>query len=272
MARGDSEMKGAVKANLGPRLFQAYCIGLQRSGTTSVAGIFENYRSAHEFQMPEAMQTICDFNAGKIAKSAVRDFILRRDISGRLEMDSSPINHWYMDFLIREYPNAKFIFTIRDCYSWCDSMIRGLMRLRTDNPAHVLWCRSLLGLDVEIFQYEETMLSRCDLLFDKLLSHWALNEGIARRCPPDRSLVVRTTDIADSLPRIAEFIGVSPETLKRDRARSNRSEIKRPVLEKFGRRFLENKFKPFASSDLMREFFPEAGLKDFLRGDAEDHL
>ncbi len=120
-----SDFIGVMNANK-PLSFKAYNVGIGKTGTLSLAAVFGNYRSRHQFLMTETFEQIGKLEKDEITKKEFRDFIVARDRAGCLEMDSSGHHYFYLDILAGEFPEAKFIFIIRDCYSWFDSVINML--------------------------------------------------------------------------------------------------------------------------------------------------
>jgi hypothetical protein len=111
--------------------FKAYCVGMAKTGTTTIHAIFSSscYRSAHEPEGRFIIPKIFDFAKGKIDQTQLTRYVKHRDRRLGLEMDSSNINYYLIDILVREFSEAKFILTIRDCYSWLDSQIEQHMRV-----------------------------------------------------------------------------------------------------------------------------------------------
>ena len=93
-----------------------FCIGLQKSGTTSLHFAFETlgYRSIHAG--PHIMREIySDRAAGRpFLANMIEDFDAFSDV---------PMNRFYRE-LDRTYPEAKFILTVRDLEAQCRSWIQ----------------------------------------------------------------------------------------------------------------------------------------------------
>jgi len=238
-----------------PRLFQAYGVGLHRSGTLSLSRIFGNYRSAHEFQMAEVREAMRGAKAGSVTPAQVERLVARRDAAGWLEMDSSGLNYWFLGVLARRFPEAKFVFTVRDCYSWCDSMLDQMLNHGDERfPGGRISPSALLR--------------RPGPVLGVLLTQWAQNEAILRRCPPRRSLVLRVDDLSSSLGRLAGFIGVDPRTLRPECAHSNRSARKHRILRRARPSLLADVFRGSSSSPLMRRYFPGLTWEGWLEREA----
>src|SRR5689334_21825647 len=105
------------------RRFHAINVGLPKTGTTSMAGIFSAYRSGHEFMFREMMTALGHRALGTMTDEEIRNLVVERDRLGYLEFDSVSFAWSYVDILSREYPDARFFLTIRDCYSWLDSIL-----------------------------------------------------------------------------------------------------------------------------------------------------
>ena len=113
-----------MQLNKEPGRFKAYTVGLPKTGTVSVTGIFSNYRSPHEFDQWDAHQMVIKYKKSEILKDELCEFIKKRDLMGGIpEMESAHFNRHYIDILIGEFPDAKFVCLVRDCYSWVNSYI-----------------------------------------------------------------------------------------------------------------------------------------------------
>ena len=74
---GELQPRGKGKQGKGmfQRRFRAYNVGIAKSGTTSIAGIFSQYRAAHEFMFPETTKAISDYKTGLISKEEFIGFM-----------------------------------------------------------------------------------------------------------------------------------------------------------------------------------------------------
>ncbi len=258
-----------IKLNHQKRRFQAYNVGIVKTGTFSIAGIFSNYRSLCEFKFKETTEMILKFKKGKIAREEFRRCVRKRDNEGILEMDSASFNYFYLDILVEEFPSAKFIFTIRDCYSWVDSLINMFLgnAVTTDKSNQWIFDYSefAYGLGRSIYNNKKRLMRNFNNLIDKLLAYWDLtNREIIKRLPLERSLIVRTTDISNSVERMADFVGVPRETLIKERSHLFKARHKFNVLHEIEYKFLNKKFKHYCSP-LMERFFPGYTLRNFLK-------
>jgi Sulfotransferase domain len=106
-----------------PRRFDLCCCGLSKTGTHSLAGLFESYRSAHHPDPRVRLRLAAQSLSHEIEDAAVQRVLRRRDRLLRLEMESSTLAGILIEPLSAACPRKKFILTIRDVYSWCDSWI-----------------------------------------------------------------------------------------------------------------------------------------------------
>jgi hypothetical protein len=138
-------------------------------------------------------------------------------------MDTASFNHFYLHILVKEFPQAKFIFTIRDCYSWVNSFLRMISRWKKhfldiglDMPDWMLnYGRILFGeYDWNWFNSYQALQEHLDPLVEMFIKSWGnLNKRILDLLPPERSLILRTSDISRSQTKLADFIGIPAATL-----------------------------------------------------------
>lgn len=205
------------------RRFHAYNVGLPRSGCSSVMALFSNYNSVAEYKERESVELITAWKDGWISDCTLREYILVRHEAGQLEMDTASFNHFYLHILTDAFPDAKFIFTIRDCYSWVNSFLRMISRWRKhfldigqEMPDWMLnYGRILFGeYDWSWFNSYEQLLKNLDPLVEMFIKSWAeLNFKILTLLPPDRSLIIKTPEISKSQSKLAEFIGIPVQNL-----------------------------------------------------------
>jgi len=243
------------------RKFKVYNVGLAKTGTTSIARIFNNYHAQHEFLLRETGHRIKDFNQRKITKDALRDFIRTRDGIGNFEMDSTFCHSYYLDILAEEFPAAQFIFTIRDCYSWVDSVIN-----MVSTHSQITHLDLIFGLPPALLGNEAALRQNFYQYVDDLLVLWSsVNAAILEKLPGDRSLIIRTHEISKKIGALARLIEIPAKTLDLNNSHEFKAAHKLNLLQEMDYDYLEAKFKHYCSS-LMKEYFPGYTLKDFLNG------
>lgn len=258
-----------MKSNKISRSFHAYVVGLPKTGTVSLAGILGNYRSLHEFHQWETHQEIIKLNQGRISRNEFSQFIKKRDfIAGFPEMDAAHFNRHYMDIVAQEFPKAKFICLIRDCYSWLNSYVNYL----TSPEKEALQSSELhngmpFDLPLGPNKKKEELVENFHKYIDVPLSFWTTEyEEILKKLPPGRSMIVRTKEISSRLDEIARFLNVSSDSLIEEQSHLNRAEYNVDILCGQDKGFLEAKFKEHCSR-LMGEFFSGYSLQDYFNED-----
>ncbi|MFC2169249.1 helix-turn-helix domain-containing protein [Acidobacteriota bacterium] len=108
--------------------FKAFRIGIICAGSSTLANMFSRYHTLFEFYTDAVMETITFYRKNKITKEQLISCIKERDVllsSPELESSFEPL--FLTDVLAETFPTAKFIFTIRDCYSWLNYTINWLI-------------------------------------------------------------------------------------------------------------------------------------------------
>ena len=221
--------------------------------------IFGQYTSYHDFKRsdPEFMMAL--YRQGQINRGEFGKFLLRRDHKMWAEMESSGGIHRYIDFLVHIFPQAKFIFTLRDCYSWCDSYIDASINHPYKGPSP--------SLDPLFFKTKESAIQNIIPILSHALSLWhETNESIMKTCPPERLFVVRTDRIVKDIEGIADFLNVSVDSLCLEMVHSNQSCHKYHVLGMAPYSLVKGIFEE-RQLPLMEKYFPRFSLDDFLRVD-----
>ncbi|MGB8701974.1 MAG: sulfotransferase [Thermosynechococcaceae cyanobacterium] len=250
------------------RRFRAYCIGAAKTGTTTISLMFEpSYRSCHEPEASLVLEKVLDYWNGKIDRRRLASYIRHRDRRLGLEMDASHLNAPLMDSLLQVYEDAKFILTIRDCYSWLDSLFnhhgpvyRSLGNRKSFQTAK--WTRFYNHIyGSEKFQYssQENLLREYNLYtLDGYFSYWAEhNRRAIKIIPPSKLLILRTQDIDNKSNEIEAFLNISKGSLKpKVRGNTRDKTQKLNLLSQLDQDFVEAKANQYCQ-DLMQRYFPE---------------
>ncbi|NJO17495.1 MAG: hypothetical protein HC877_17650 [Thioploca sp.] len=233
--------------------------------------IFSNqYRSAHEPDARFLITKILAFHNGNIDKSKFVQYIIKhRDRRLGLEMDSSHLNYYLLDILVNEFSEAKFILTIRDCYSWLESLISNqLIVLKWQNN----WFRHR-WINFADFRFgsrekyakEEAILADKGLYtLDGYFSYWnEHNSRVLAIVPREKLLIVKTNEIDQSIRRIEEFLSIPSGTLPH-KVRKNVKKKQFNILSQIDKDFLEAKAN-FHCKELMDKYFPDVKGFNFLK-------
>lgn len=258
MTQMDSVFKSDVcNNNTSSRAFHAYCIGTQKSGTHSIAGLFQpRYNSAHE---PEHYPLIQLLLANQPVNQ-INEQLTKRDQHLGLELESSNLLSFFIERLVSEFTEAKFILTIRDCYSWLDSCLNHQLNAQRTEEMAFWWRYRDFCFRQEQFKHaaqEKTLAEHNLYTLDGYLSYWQrINQKILSTIPPERLLIVRTLEIEASIDKIAQFLPIPVETLNPSRSHLYKAQKKFNLLWQIDRDFLEQKVE-FYCRPLMTQYFPE---------------
>ncbi|GAB4445847.1 MAG: hypothetical protein OHK0011_27470 [Turneriella sp.] len=202
-------------------------LSMPRSATTSLAGIFGNYRSHHEYMISETIHHLLDFREKKITKEKAQTFLRERVRQAKMQVDSASFFFLAPDLVMDTFPEAYFFFTFRSCESWIVSMI--------DNSvfAHKMIREGKHTVDISFLdRYSEYFIknhshahfadlallsANADHIVANLARVWGdstLRVLIAlERVAPERRLVMRLSEFNRFLPRMAQLVKVPPDTL-----------------------------------------------------------
>ncbi|MCA9739567.1 MAG: hypothetical protein KC645_18215 [Gemmatimonadetes bacterium] len=240
------------------RRFHAYCVGTPKSGTHSMAALFQaGFRASHEPESAWLIERIMERGEHRPSPSELRRALRRRDRLLRLELDSSQLNYFILDDLLDLFPKARFILTLRECLSWLDSYLNDCLA----RPASERWHRFRafrFAADSGVHPPEEVALARRGLFtLEAYLRYWTRhNEHVLRAVPPGRLLVVPTREIGTRIPEIAGFLHIDPAQLDPDRSHAYHAQAHHDVLDEIPTGYLADVVTR-TCGDLMQRFFPE---------------
>lgn len=242
--------------------FQAYVVGLPKTGSTSVATMFGRYRTGHEWELMELVAAGMARQKGVLSDAEFWTATGTRLASPSLEMDSATGHHLYVDLLRDRFPAARFIHTVRDVQSWVTSLLDMVLRKRIaraqlDVP-YSIWETDYLRL-----MTEDTYDLRPDCVADDsaslpaLMRYWAGHmRQLADELPAERSVRVRTTDLAAAAPALAELVGVPVQSLRTDLSHANRAPLTLDRFDVFDSPELRAAYDEHCA-DIMAEVFPQ---------------
>ncbi len=210
---------------LRPRRFHAYCVGMPKTGTHSIAAVLrKHYRAGHEVDRWTLLHASLAHARGELSDADRDRFLRHRDRRLRLELESSFLCEPFLDAYVRLFPRSRYILTVRDPWTWLDSVYdhrlgRGV---RPDTDAFL--DRKRHGLYQAWGPGEELLRERGLPSLAGELGAWRRhNDRVLELVPPERLLVVRTDRIGQRLPEIAAFLGVPAAKLDPRRSHSFRA-------------------------------------------------
>ena len=252
----------SVRALTPPRRFHAFGIGIGKSGTHSLAGIFrQHYRAAHQPQSQITIDRI-DANWANRNSADMQTWLQQRDQSLWLEMESSPYLIEIVPALAAAFPKAKFVLLLRDCYTWLNSTINYSLAVRPTEKS-VRHRALLYGQNGNTFTPADRILETCGLYsINAYLSAWARRNNFAlEQIPSKRLLVIRTYELRNSIPRLAQFLNFAPETLNAGNSHLYRTNKDFGILHQIDRAYLQDRVQQYCQP-LMQHFFPHIQCAD----------
>jgi hypothetical protein len=254
----------AIRPRLVARRFHAFGVGCPKTGTHSLVGLLGRYRAAHE---PENELLIPHILRGTPRTAAARAALMRgHDRRLWLELESSHLLIHFLDTLVAEWPDARFVLTTRDCYSWLDSV----QNWRRRRPVPSRW-RELARFRWDVFVPAHVPDVPRDAdgtprRLDAALAYWALHQQLVLdTVPADRLLILRTHELAGSGDPLGRFLGIPARTLDTSQAHLFKTAAREETLGTIDRDTLDAAVERHCGP-LMRRLFPEIrGLDDARR-------
>jgi hypothetical protein len=239
---------------------------LSKTGTHSIAGIFENYRSEHhpgaDVRLPLAIAWL---NNG-IRLDQARKILKQQDRLMWLEVESSSLAGILIRPLIEACPDKKFILTMRDVYSWCDSWLDHNINSPPNDSSP--WGKlDRVRLRVESFRPTRHDGPLIEHGFPPLAAYFQLwrshNDLVLESIPNDRLLVVKTQDIVAQIPSMAEWLGIHADTLVPSRGWLFAAPKRHGTLAKLDPVYVRETADAHCGN-LMQQYFPDITLESVV--------
>ena len=143
---------------LNPRRCQVYAVGSAKTGTHSLAAMFAPcFRARHEAEVNSEIDLFSRKAYGHCRPGEVQQWFAERSHRLWLECDVSHLHGYFAKEIAEAIPEAKFILTLRDPYSWLDSAFNQTLK----QPANSHWQNlraQLQGPLPDIYPEQETVL------------------------------------------------------------------------------------------------------------------
>jgi sulfotransferase family protein len=198
------------------RPIRIFGVGLGKTGTHTLARMFEQAcRAGHEVDAERLVPPYASWLRGKPDVDAVRAELRQRAATLQLDVDVAALLAPFAGELATLFPEARFILTIRDCFSWFSSYVEHVVR----DPAPVsFWLEARDAGFPRPYEYEpgDEALERRGLPPVRLgFRRWTEgNQGVLTGVPSERLLVVRTEDLSTSIDALASFCRVDRDRMQ----------------------------------------------------------
>jgi Sulfotransferase domain len=239
------------------RRLRLFGIGSPKSGTHSLAAVFaEHYRSAHEPEALVLVDLLVAVAEGRSGEDDLRRYLRSRERRLRLEVNCAGLNGLVVDQLVEVVPTARFVLTLRDPYDWLASIIDH--SLRGDPAPGYRRLRHLRYQGDRVHPREEKVLADNGLFtLHGYLHSWAeRNERALAVVPADQLLVVRTDQLGERLGDLADFAGVSLESLDATRTHEYAAPERSGLLDQLDPAYVRQQVLAHGTS-LVERYFPE---------------
>jgi len=234
----------SVRQIITPRQLNAICLGIPKSGTTSIANLFSNnYRNGHEVERKEHVKCIYSHFLKEISDSEYIQYLLKRDNRLWLDIESNCFLGYRPDLVHRAFPAAKFILTVRAPLSWLGSIFDNNINFPIKKSITMKrWHTFFFQPDNYHYHQEEIILKDYELYpVAAYLQYWvSANKSVIESIPKKQLLIINTNLISDSLFKIANFLDVSESTFCHQKSRMNVTDNKHGVLEKLDSNFIND--------------------------------
>ncbi len=248
-----------------------------------MAGMFDDYRSQHHPDVRLRLRLSIDKLTGSLESERIRDILQSRDRKLWLEVESSALAGILIEPLVEACPDKRFILTLRDVFSWCDSWINQRINMPALRPFSLrrfdgksagferLDRIRLRGEESPSGKYDAPLTERGLPSLAAFFKLWAYhNSSVINTVPGRKLFIVETNKLMAEMARIADWVGVPPEALRPDRAWLAAAPSKHHVLEQMDPSFLQETAERYCGP-LMKEYFPDTDAVSFLEKSRASH-
>ncbi|MBX3729012.1 MAG: hypothetical protein KF858_07485 [Candidatus Sumerlaeia bacterium] len=219
-----------------PRRLHLYGIGTGKSGTVSLAGLFQkHYRAEHEPAAARSQTLALAHMRGGLGDAPFRRAVLDLERDLWLEVNVAYFNIHFLPVLVDAFPESKFVLTVREPASWVRSVVDMYLHLRETSRDRT-W-KDLVDERLRTTSPhppEEQPLAEVGLPpLEGFLNLWTWHNRTAlETVPPERLFVLRTHDIGKRLDELAHFAGIDPATLDAASAHLHKAPARFGVIER----------------------------------------
>jgi len=249
----------AATTRRAPRPFQAFGVGLPKTGTVSLANLLKpHYAASHEPEtwiLTHLFQRSTSGAAHPLSLEEQIRVLRTRDRLLHLTLESNYVLGYVIEALHAAFPDARYILTIRDCFSWINSAINQRYAIGYRQPWSLL-ADYRYGV-WPFYAPEENKLKALNLYpIRGYFTYWSRHiKTVRQTIPPDQLLIIRTRDLSHRTQDIADFLSIPHSHLNLERSHSHkRSEKPLDIKELVPPAFLYEQAERYCA-DLMEEFY-----------------
>ena len=221
--------------------------GTPKSGTTSIASLFaDDCRHGHEEERDAHVKVIYSHYKGIITDKAYIKYLRRRDKRLWLDIESNCFLGYRPDLTYLALPDYQFILTIRDPWSWLDSIFNNNINYPVSRHETMgRWHKVFFQPDKYEYHEHEEILKGFKLYpVDAYLNYWVnANQSVINSVPEDQLLIIPTKNISSSLDVIEDFLDIPNNTLKQENSLSNVTEHNYDVRSKLDEEYVQDRIK-----------------------------
>ena len=193
------------------RRFHAFVMGTSKTGTHSLAGMFERFRTLHEPSGNQLHELLIRSERRDLEEIRFRRWLVWRDRAMGLELESNCFLSPFVELVAASFPSAKYVVLFRDPRAWLDSKLNH--SINRPHAAGSVWTesnRAQYRPDDYSFGPEEGLFEPLGLFpLRSYLAHWSrINESLLDSLGGLDTLFLPTSEIAFRAAEIAEHVGV----------------------------------------------------------------
>jgi len=223
----------------------AFGVGAAKTGTHSLAKIFSGVlTTAHELGAEAFLKLVLARSRGEISDEAYRHGIKAILVEQNIELNVAPTYGYLIRELHAEFPEAKYILTVRDAASWLRSLINQMTAHAPPTGSGWYAFRELrFTRDFRPHRPEDAALRSYGLQsIDAYLGYWAKhNMGVIETVPAHQLSIVGTGYLARDTARLFDFVGVPVTDVPDEDAHQYKGQYSEGPLEKVDPAYLRER-------------------------------
>lgn len=197
--------QGFMRQYLPDRETHAFCVGLPKTGTHSIANMLR-CNAAHEPETQTLLYLYKLHKQGKLSIDQQVRILRARDVQLWLELESNFMLGLVIKALVQAFPDAKYILTVRNPYSWLESQVNQQIEFGHIEP----WKSAFYDMFGNHPHTEHDLILRHKKLNSVAgyLSYWAeYNKLVIENIPKENLLTVNTSELTAKSSSISDFVG-----------------------------------------------------------------